>query len=264
MKKQLVLFSFFLPFAIQAQNIDKWRAGSAKTLTGKIYTLSCFVSGPGSEWTYNEKVEMLDSVKACQAWLKNQALKYNVNVDFEQSGNFGLDKDIKLASIERGTASGNESVDWVAKVFGKLGYKTPLDFDGWIKSNTTANNYNVIIFVKGEGNGYAMAYSTDMASLKDKFYVEGSVLYEQYNGGGKLASSSIAHETLHVYAAWDLYQTFSQSASNEQRAKELFPNSVMLRTAYDINELEIDPLTAWLIGWNKYPEKWYESFRPKE
>jgi hypothetical protein len=259
--KKIFIILLLSNFALHAQNIEKWRAGSAYKLSGKIYTLSCFVSGPNEEWTYNEKLEMLDLLKEGQKWISAQALKNSISVEFNESGSFGLNKDIKLSRIERGTASGNESVDWVSKVFYTIGYKSIFDFDSWIKKNTKADNYQVIIFVKGKGNGYAMAYSTEMK--KDKFYVEGAVLYEKYNGGTKLASSSIAHEILHLYGAWDLYKTFNQTEGNEERARALFPNSIMLRTSYNINELNIDNLTAWLIGWNNNPKEWYETFRPE-
>jgi hypothetical protein len=244
------------------QNVGKWRAGSSYNLIGKIYTLSCFVSGPNDEWTYNEKLEMLNLLNESQKWISKEALKYSISVDFNESGNFGLNNDIKLPFIERGNGSGNESVDWVSKVFYKIGYKSNLDFDSWIKKNTNANNYNVIIFVKGKGRSYAMPYSSEME--KEKKYVEGAVLYEKYSGNEKMCSSSIAHEILHLYGAWDLYKTYAQSESNELKAKRLFPNSIMLRTSYNINELDIDSLSAWLVGWNKYPKEWYETFRPKD
>lgn len=262
MKRFIVIISFLFPVIINAQSVGKWRAGSAYELSGDIYTLSCFVSGPDDEWTYKEKLEMLNSLSESQKWIEKEAMTYSISVAFNEGGNFGLNDDIELPFIERGNATGNESVDWVSKVLYKIGYKSTLELDSWIKKNTKADNYQVIIFVKGKGNGYAMAYSDEME--KEKYYVEGAVLYEKYNTNGKLSSSSIAHEILHVYGAWDLYKTFEQSESNEQRAKKLFPNSIMLKTSYNINELSIDSLSAWLIGWNQNPKSWYETFRPKK
>lgn len=61
----------------------------------------------------------------------------------------------------------------------------------------------------------------------------------------------------------EAYKTFSQTEEKEKRARELFPNSIMLRTSYDIDELNINKLTAWLIGWNDKPENWYDWFREK-
>jgi len=246
---------------LQGQDVGKWRAGSASQLTGKVYNLACFVSGPNDEWTYDEKLNIYKLLKESQSWIQKQAQKYNCAVAFE-GGNYGLKEDIKLPYIERGTASGKESTDWVSKVLYKVGYKSTLDLYKWVKAYTSCENLQVIIFVKGEGNGYAMACSTEMD--KEKYFVEGAVLYEKYNGGGKLAASSIAHEVMHLYGAWDLYKTFSQTQDREDKARQLFPNSIMLRTSYDADELEVDALTAWLIGWNKEPKDWYEWFRPKD
>lgn len=263
MKRIIIAFIATLSIsAINAQDADKWRAGSAYALSGKIYTLSCFVSGPDDEWTYDEKLAMLALLSESQEWIKKQALTYDQSVDFGESGNFGLKDDIELPYIERGTASGNESVDWVSKVLYTVGYKSTLDLVAWVKNNTQAAYLQVIIFVKGQGNGYAMAYSDDMD--KEKYYVEGAVLYEKYNGNGNLASSSIAHEILHLHGACDLYQTFEQTKANEEKARKLFPNSIMLRTSYDINELNVDSLTAWLIGWNDQPEDWYKTLMPNK
>jgi len=252
----------FVVYSTQAQTVGKWRAGSARELSGNIYTLSCFISEPNEEWTYKEKQAILKQVKESQEWIKGQAAKYNVSVNFDAGGNFGLDTDIKMPLIERGTASGKEPVDWVSRVLKKVGYSSPLKLLEWVKQNTNAKQTQVIIFAKGKGNGYAMATSTEMD--KELYFVEGAILYEKYNNGSKLASSSIAHEMLHLYGAWDLYKTFSQSAENEKKAKQKFPNSVMLRTSYNIEELEIDELTAWLIGWNTKPKSWYDTLRPRD
>ncbi len=261
MKKSLFFSFLFIltTFAALGQDVGKWRAGSALTLTGKVYTLSCFISGPNEEWTYSEKLNMLGLLKEGQQWITKQALQYGITVDFDDNGNFGLKKDIKFPYIPIGTASGNEPVDWVSKVLYKIGYKSTLDLADMVKRNTLADNLQVIIFVKGRGNGYAMASSSEMD--KELYFVEGVVLYEKYNEGEKLAASSIAHEILHLYGAWDFYQTFCQTAENEKRARALFPNSIMLRTSYNIGELNIDKLTAWLIGWNNKPEKWYNTLK---
>jgi hypothetical protein len=98
---------------------------------------------------------------------------------------------------------------------------------------------------------------------EELFFVEGAVVYEQDNSGNGVVSSVIAHEILHLYGAWDLYQTFTQSAENEERARRLFPSSIMRRIADDINELEVDEVSAWLVGWKPNRLAWYESLRPK-
>jgi len=258
------IFTFFLLICTQvlwAQvNADKWRAGSANILADSIYTLSCFVSGPDDAWTQNEKKDMADKLNSATQWLKEQALKYEINLYF-QNGYYGSKEDIKLPVIERGTASGNERVDWVSLVLKAIGYKSNLDLYDWVLKHTNCRNLQVIMFVKGIGNGYALPYSNVMD--KELYFVEGAILYEKYLDGRELAFSSIVHEIIHLYGGWDLYKTFDQSQDREDKARKEFPNSIMLRTSYDINELDIDEINAWLIGWNSNPKAWYDWYRPK-
>lgn len=261
--KIISIFLFLLIFyssEILAQSPNKWRAGSANKLEGKIYTLSCFVSNANNEWTYDEKLVVLKKLNESTQWLSEQALSLKISLSFE-NGNFGLKDDIKM-EIASGTASGKEEVDLISKVLLKIGYKRPLDLYDWVKRNTTCKNVQVIIFMKGKGNGYAMTFNSNMNS--EKHFVEGAILYEKYLGNGELASSSIAHEILHLYGGWDLYKTFAQTQDREDKARKLFPNSVMLRTSYNIKELSIDEVSQWLIGWNDSPKDWYEWFKPKE
>jgi len=37
---------------------------------------------------------------------------------------------------------------------------------------------------------------------------------------------------------------------------------ILLITSYNINDLNIDEVTAWLIGWNNVPKARDEIFRP--
>ena len=257
--KTILVIGSFIPCLVLGQDVGKWRAGSAYTLDGKIYTVSCFVSGPDDQWKPEVKLKMLNKLNEGNKWLSEQAARFKVSLSFDGE-NFGLIHDIKLLQIERGTASGKERVDLVSVVLGKIGYKSALDLYDELIASSKCNNLQVLIFIKGEGTGYSMAYSNEMN--KDMYFVEGSVLYEKYWNNQEIAPSSIAHEILHLYGAWDLYKTFQQTQDNEDKARKLFPDSIMLRTSYDINDLNVDEVTAWLIGWNNAPKAWYEKFRP--
>jgi len=227
-----------------------------------IYILSCFISDSNNEWSYDEKMDIFNKYHEAVNWLKNQALRYNITVNFE-GGNFGLNTDIKLSNIEYGSGRGNEDVNMVSRVLKKIGYDNSLSFYNWVMGNTKCRNALVLIFVKGKGTGYAMAFETKDMN-EDYYFVEGVMLYESYLNGNKLASSSIAHEILHLFGAWDFYKTFQQTQDKEDKAKELFPNSIMLRTSFNINELYIDDVTAWLIGWKSNTETWYDWFNPSK
>ena len=258
----VLCFCIVFPQDVFGQSVGKWRSGSAQQLVGNVYTLICFVSGPDDVWSFTEKQEIMKKIDNSQLWLQQQAQRYGVDVNFEERGQYGLEADIKLPTITRGTASGTEPVDWVSKTLYAIGYTSTQQFVDWVAKHTKTQNSHVLIFVKGKGNGYAMPSSTEMD--RELYFLEGAVLYEQFPNGYELPASAIAHEVLHLYGAWDLYQTFQQSAENEKRARKKFPDSIMLRTSYYIDELEVDELSAWRVGWNQQPKNWYSSFEPKQ
>jgi len=247
---------------LRAQSLEDWRYGSAYELKGNVYTLSVFISRQGKGgWTDEEKRKVLAKQSEAMSWLKTQALNYGIKVNFEACGVYGFEEDIKMTTIERGTASGNEPGDWVSRMLYKLGYKSSLDIVKWVHSKTNAQQIQVLIYAKGRGRSYAM--SSREGVDKEQHFVEGAIVYEQNNDGQEMLASTIAHEILHLYGAWDLYQNQYQSSVNDERSRLLFPNSIMRIVSHDINELEVDEVSAWLAGWNPNQKAWYESLNPR-
>ena len=145
-----LLLSFFLfssHLVIYPHNTHNHNIGSAKTLEGNIYVLVCFVSDTDNSWSYNEKIDWFEKYYEAVNWIKNQALNYNVTVNFK-GGNFGLNADIKL-DYNYGTGSGNEDVTIVSTVLQKVGYKDSLSFYDFVTNNTDCNNALVLIAAKG-------------------------------------------------------------------------------------------------------------------
>jgi len=250
----LIIFSISFTPVCFSQNISKWKSGSAKELRGKIYVLSCFISESHDRWSKDQKIQILSETNKGMNWISAQSKKYGVDLNF-QYGCFGIDEDIEFNGIERGGATGREDNLVIEKVLRKAGYTSSLNFYNWVLSNTDCDQVHVLIFVKGNGNGYAMPYSTDMG---DYNFVEGAILYEK----DPIISGSIAHETLHLYGAWDLYHNFSQSVEKEESARRMLPGSIMLEITRNINNSNIDELTSWLIGWNRTQKNWYMWFKP--
>jgi hypothetical protein len=240
---------------------DKWRAGSARTLTGKVYTLSIFISEPGDPWRPADKLAMLDRQRSAESWLATQAKRYGKELTFEH-GQFGLEQDVVLEVIPEADASGDEPVDWVSRVVPMVGYTDALQLYRQLADDYGCDNAHVIIYANKRGIGYAMAYSTDMD--EQMYFVEGAILHRFYPDGREMTTASIAHELLHLYGAWDLYQTFSQTADVEAQARKTFADDIMLRVSYDIHELEVGELTAWLVGWHDQYKDWYAEYRPTQ
>jgi hypothetical protein len=117
--KYLVLILMYIcAFDCSSQSNDKWRAGSAYSLNGKVYILTVFISE--SEWIYDEKLELYNKIYEAENWLVKQAQNYSKTLQFE-GGNFGLNKTVIIDNIQAGTGSGNESVDLTTKVLRKVG-----------------------------------------------------------------------------------------------------------------------------------------------
>ncbi len=261
--KYFFIFIFLLstPFCKAQYNNDIWVAGSANTLKGKTFILSIFISTKETKWDTAEKKKFLAMQTEAENWLITQAKNYKTEISFQDSC-YGLQKDLVLNEIETGTASGNERVDWVSYLFEKIAYNTPLEFYNWVKKNTNCKNAIVVIYANQKGNSYAFPMSNQMS--QEKYFTEGCMMYRQYNSGQDLCSAAIAHEILHLFAGWDLYTTYVQTKDREDRARRIYPDDIMLRVSYSINELKIDKLTAWRVGLSKETDDIFEWFRPKD
>lgn len=261
MKKILMLMVLWcmVQGAAFAQSKDKWRAGSAYSLaSGSIYVLTVFISE--TEWKYEDKVKLYDKVLEAEAWIKDQAAFYGKKITF-QNGKRGLHSTVPWSKIPTGTGSGDEPVDWIGKTLVKLGYPSALEFHRRIKREMQCDNVLVLLLANKKGRGYGMTFSDEMD--RGMYFVEGCILYNQFEDGQPLFSSAVAHEFLHLFGAWDLYKTFEQTQDRENKARKLYPDDIMLRISHNIADLEIGKLTAWLVGMNAKQEQHFEWFRPQ-
>lgn len=248
----LLLLPLFL--SAQVQELDCRYQGSAKALDGNIYVLTVFTGE--RPWPKKAVDAIITNVYEAQGWLEQQARRYGKTVSFT-NGSFGHPDPIRYY-VATGTGSGNESTEVVWEVMKKIGYQNPADFVQWAKDNADCDNALVLVLTNTPGTSYALAYRDDFE--REKYYLEGAVIYTTYQSGGETCSGSIAHEMCHLFGAEDLYETFSQTKENEAKAQKLYPNDIMLRVSYDINELVVDEMTAWYIGLTNKEKSWYRDF----
>ena len=251
----LLLFLMLGVAAWGAQNIGNRNQGSAKVLDGKIFVLTCYVSETG--WIDSQVEEYNSLLLEAEEWLVKQAKAYGKEVSFVNA-TAGLDKPLLFDEIVSGNGVGDEPVDLVSKVMKKMGYNNGIEYIEWLNDTIDCDEGLVLIVANKPGRGYSMAYKDTYDPWM--YYLEGTMLYTSYEEGVPDCAAGIAHEMCHLFGAEDLYATFVQTAENEARARELFPDDIMLRVSYDINELKIDKLTAWLIGLTDEMEDWYLSF----
>ena len=228
--------------------------GSAKKLEGEVYTLLIFVSDDSDEWTNTQKEQLIQQVVDAEDWLKRQATRYGKGLTFEH-GSYGLEKDIELDNLPEGLASGKEDVSILIRTLKKVGFTDHAS----LRSHIQSENIQVLLFLKKYGNSYSMPFEEGLDPIYD---LEAVVLYEKFEENLPLCTACIAHETLHIFGAWDLYKTFQTTQIQEAKARKHYPNSIMLRTTYNIFDLAIDPITAWRIGWRDNKPKNSDFFRP--
>lgn len=257
----LVYLLFWFSVAISQPN-DRWLAGSAFELKGQVQTLYCFIETPTDPWTPEEKDQMLSALNQAQEWLIVQATEWNTHLSFNTQ--VLVDgRSLVIPQIASGTGSGKERVDWVSEITKLAGYGNSKR--AYRKLSKAFNNKNIylIIFAHADGMSYAMRFAKGMK--KKKYFLEGAILYQHYDNGTEMPLPAvIAHETLHMYGAWDLYTTYAQTPEKHAKAMEQYPNDIMLRVGNDLSVLKIDNLTAWLMGWNQDQEDIFEWFRPTD
>ena len=258
----LVLIFFSGIFQLYAQPNDRWHAGSATDLKGEVLSLYVFLEATTNPWTAEEKQVKLNDLSIAQQWLISQANTWGVPLEFSTKP-LGKAASLQLENIPTGTGSGSERTDWAMEILKKSGFRNARQAYRKISRQTGFDNIQLIIFAKAGGISYAMRYAKNFK--KRKFFMESVMLYERYDNDAPMpVSAIIAHEILHLYGAWDLYTTYAQTADRHQKAQELFPDDIMLRVGYELNQLKVDDLTAWLVGWNKTEQPIFEWFRPED
>jgi hypothetical protein len=253
----LVVLAAALP-AFGSYDLDTRGAGSATSLRGRVYALAVFISTPDSPWDPAAKERMLLKQDIAEAWLVEEARQHDVDLAFER-GVLGEKSDVVMDTIVQGAGSGDEPVDLVSRVLAKAGYSDPPALHGWAARYKQCDHVMVLLYANVSGIGYSMSFAEGMS--RELYFLEGMMLYRDYPDGNELAPASIAHETLHLFGAWDLYETFEQTADRARKAAQLFGDDIMHRTSYDIEELEVGELSAWRVGWNDEPETYFEWFR---
>jgi hypothetical protein len=254
----VILVSLFIWF-LTSTNVfagDTKDVGSAATLEGRVRLAVVFISDENSNWSLKEQHLQLRRLKRGQDWLTKQSLAYNTDPVQYRHRIYGRFRDIKLTELPSGTRSGNENVDMVNLVSWKLGFDSPQQW----RSQFSDEQFVALLFLKRDGASYAIPQETGLDSRYD---IEGAVLYNNFEPGIPNCATCMAHEILHVFGAWDMYETFQITKEQMDMASQIYPNSIMLRTSYNPEELTLDPVTCWRIGWCSKPEE-AETFRPNQ
>ena len=238
--------------------------GTAKVLSGSIYVLSVFVAPHSNPWKPFDIERQKKKVFEAERWLKMQALRYGRNVDFVNSA-FGSDGSFVDDEIPHDWDS-DDAYSYPSKVLLKVGFSSKDAFVNWVSHHTGCSQCLAIIFSNTKGRSFASPVTKELYSYNPhKYNLECCFLYRHYTDSDvETNTAAIAHEILHLFGAWDLYELDESDHNRAIKTSMMFPNSIMLNTHRDIWETQIDEINAWLVGLKEQGKDWYRWFEPDQ
>lgn len=256
MKKLILVFMAILIGSniciCQKKQNKRTHAKEYLSLSGEVHILTLFVDTKDDYWEESEIEYYYDKLIDSQNWLIDQSYHYNKDLEF--NNDFFFMDNQKVIYIPEVKRRGRGSSMILKDVWEELGYNNADDFIDLNNFDFENEKMKVLLFVKSKDRSHARNYwsvnSIDIA-----------IVYCQNSFGMATSQYTISHEILHLFGAWDLYKGESQTLETAERAKTLYPNSIMINTWSNQKNLIIDELTAWRIGWTDYDEA-YKYFDP--
>lgn len=191
--------------------------GYCETMTGDVVVLFIFVTDPTDGWNSSERKDaedaLLDQLRTLLAESQSYGAELNLYYVFE-----AVTVDLEF---------NRDRKDWEEAAMAQLGFA-----DGYKDQRKLEEYYNVdqvpVVFLVDEpGRSYAHLYTSGKG-------FEGVVLLEKDFG-------ALRHELCHTFGARDMYFP----VETVEAAKAYLPNGIM----YGDCKGDIDPLTAFIIGW---------------
>lgn len=241
---------------------DSRNVGSARELSGKVFVFSLFVSPPDNRWTSAEFADMKQRLLIAEQWLQQQASRYGKLVTF-QNGFFGGDGKLVDPAIPHG-AEDVRAYFYGQNLLQQIWGGKPKQFVDWVSQNTDCTQSLVIVFPHMNGRCFACPTTVPLnQSNPSLFTLETCTIYHRYDNSSHVSPpSDIAHEMLHLFGAWDLYELDERDANRAQTISSMYPNSIMINSDRNIDDLVIDEITAWLVGLKEVKKEWYRWFEP--
>lgn len=236
--------------------------GSAKVLSGRVFVLSVFVAPYSNPWTPNEIEMQKQKVFEAEHWLKIQALRFGKRVDFVNSA-FGSDGSLLDNEIPENYDS-YDAYSYPSKVLLKIGFHSSDFFIEWVRKHTGCTQCLVIVFSNSFGRSFASPVTKELYRFNPSRYnIECCFIYRGYVCGGRESGAiTVAHEMLHLFGAWDLYELNKCDHNRAGKTTIMFPNSIMVCAKSNLWEMQIDEITAWLVGLKEEGKDWYRWFEP--
>jgi len=221
-----------------------------KMLVDRIYTLPIFIDTDSDCWAHEEKEHFYNELIKSQQWISDQAARYNQDVTWDND----------FFDLNRQTIYLNKYNRFSPRLMleGTLDAMLEEDFDEYLENarfNSGSQKLKLVYFVKSNDRSLAVNFRSTKK-------VDIAIIFCRSSYGMMTDQYTISHEILHQFGAWDLYFGRSQSEEKAERARQLFPRSIMINTHVNKDQLRVDELTAWRVGWHSDHLELYDDFKP--
>ena len=244
-------------------SVESVNVGSAKVLGGRIFVLCIFVAHHHRPWSVADIERQKQKVFEAERWLRMQALRYGKDVEFVNAA-YGADGSFLDDGIPEGSHSVN-AYSYAGQTLEKIGFRDKEAFVRWARSSAGCPQCLTVVFSNSCGRSFASPVTRRLHAYNpEKYNLEGCIVYRKDSElhTHETNSAAVAHEMLHLFGAWDLYELDSSDSNRAAKTTLMFPNSIMLKTHCDIWELQIDEINAWLVGLREAEKDWYRWFEP--
>ena len=218
--------------------------GLAKTLRGSICVCTFFVSE--KNWKNDQyHTNYKKNLEIAEKWLTKEAKKYGSIITFENIYPLG-DTAITIDKLYK-SGIGETDPDQYGtflKVLKSMGL-TGKEFIKKIRYETACENIVTNFIIDKEGRSYCFL---DYVGSDPEYHRDFTWMFK-CGWGRPLQWGTIAHEMLHAFGAFDLYERENYRREQSDAAKKYYSNEIMLTGGNsDINKCYISPITAWKIG----------------
>lgn len=246
---RFTLFFLVLSTALFAQSSRQFSSKDYLSLTDEVKILNVFVETSEGAWEDDEIDYTLEEYAAAQDWIVDEAEFHGQDLEFNED--YFSQNNGSTIFLERTPNRGDSPIRTINSVMKKLNYRDLEDFMDYNRVTMKEDKFKILLFVKSNNRSHAYNFW----SMSD---VDLAIVYCRHTMGSLTGRYTIAHEILHQFGAWDLYIGQSQTEASASNAMERWPHSIMINTHRNQDQLIVDELTAWRIGWAEYDSSFAE------
>ena len=216
--------------------------GFAKTLRGSICVCTFFVSE--KNWKNDQYHKIYKkNLKIAEEWLTREAKKYGSKITFENIYPLG-DTAVTIDKIYGLNETDPDAYGSFRKVLKSMGL-TSKEFKKKLRYETQCENIVTNFIIDCDGRSYCFL---DYVGSREDDYHDFTWIFKT-GWGEPNPPGVIAHEMLHAFGAFDLYEREDYRKEQSNAVKKYYPDEIMYTGAYNnMDKCYISPITAWKVG----------------